>query len=125
MGDVKYYMGCHITRDRKARELELNQHLHVKSIVEKLGAEKASWIPSSSGVAVLSNASGLQTPVEKEEMSKFPHRDAVGTLMSTLTKTRPDIPCVVRAVVWFCNNPGLMHKKAMLKVMQHLLYTKG
>ena len=30
MGDAGYYMGCHITRNRKARELKLDQHLYVK-----------------------------------------------------------------------------------------------
>ena len=33
MGDTKCNMGCHITRDRKARELKIDQHLYVKSMV--------------------------------------------------------------------------------------------
>ena len=28
MGDARYYMGCHITRNRKARELKLDQHFY-------------------------------------------------------------------------------------------------
>ena len=38
---------------------------------------------------------------------------------------RPDIASTVRAVARFCKNPGLAHKKAVLKVMQYLLHTKG
>ena len=30
MGDAEYYMGCPITRNRKARELKFDQHLYVE-----------------------------------------------------------------------------------------------
>ena len=30
MGNAGYYMGCHNTRNRKARELKLDQHLYVE-----------------------------------------------------------------------------------------------
>ena len=35
MGDTGYYMGCHITRNRKARELKLDQRLNVESMVKR------------------------------------------------------------------------------------------
>ena len=35
MGDAGYYMGCHITRNRKARELKLDQHLYAESMVKR------------------------------------------------------------------------------------------
>ena len=34
MGDAKYYVLCHTTRDCKASKKKLNQRLHVKSMVE-------------------------------------------------------------------------------------------
>ena len=37
MGDSGYYdMGCHITRNRKARELKLDQHVYVEYMVKKV-----------------------------------------------------------------------------------------
>ena len=36
MGDAGYYMDCHITRKRKARELKLDQHLYEESMVKKV-----------------------------------------------------------------------------------------
>ncbi|CAN0123831.1 unnamed protein product, partial [Ascophyllum nodosum] len=102
MGDAKYYMGCHITRDRKAHELKLDQRLYVKSMLDKFGVKKASRIPASSGVPTLSKADEPQTPEEKKEMLKFPYRAAVGALMSAEIMTRPDIASAVRAVTRFC-----------------------
>ena len=72
MGDAKYYMGCHITRDHEARELKLDQHLYVKLMMKKFGIEKASSIPASSGVPTLSKADELQTSEEKEELLMLP-----------------------------------------------------
>ena len=44
--------------------------------------------------------------------------------MWTATMTRPYIACAIRAVARFCENPGLAHKKAMMKILQYLLHTK-
>ena len=54
MGDAGYYMGCHITRNRKARELKLDQHLYVESSVKRFDVKKATRISAASGVPTLS-----------------------------------------------------------------------
>ena len=113
MGDAGYYMGCHITRNRKARELKLDQHLYVESMVKRFDDKKATNIPAASGVPTLSKADERRNPDEMEEIRKFPYREAVGALMCTATMTRSDIACAVRAVARFCENPGPAHKEAV------------
>ena len=56
MGDAGYYMDCHITRNRKACELKLDQHLYVESMVKRFDVKRASKIPAASGVSTLSKA---------------------------------------------------------------------
>ena len=73
MDDAKYDMGYHITRVRKARELKLDQHLYVKSKVEKFGIKKASRILASSGVSFISKADEPQTPEKKEKRCQSSH----------------------------------------------------
>ena len=125
MGDAGYYMGCHITRNRKARELKFGQHLYVESMVKRFEVKKASKILAASGVPTLSKADEPRNPEEGEGMRKFPYQEAVGALMWTATMTRPDITCAVRAVARFCENPGPAHnKKAVIKIFQYLLHTK-
>ena len=109
MSDAGYYMGCHITRNRKARELKLDQHLYVESMVKTFDGKKATKIPAASGVPTPSKADKLWIPEEKEEIRKFPYREEVGMFMWTATMTRPDIACAVRAVARFCENPGPAH----------------
>ena len=123
-GDAGYYMGCHITRNRKAREFKLDQHLYVESMVKRFDVKKATKIPAASGVPTLSKADESRNPEEQEEMRKLPYREAVGALMWTATMTRSDTTCTVRAVARFCENPGPAHKKAVMEILQYLLHTK-
>ena len=124
MSDAGYYMGCYIARNRKARRLKLDQHLYVKSMVKRFDVKKATKMPAASGMPTLSKADEPRNPEEKEEMRKFPYREAVGALMWTVTMTRPDIACAVRAVAKFCENPGPVHKKTVMKILRYLLHTK-
>ena len=124
MGDAGYYMGCNITRNRKARGLKLDQHLYVESIVKMFDVKKATKIPAASGMPTLSKADEPRNPEEKEKIKKFPYREAVGALKWTATMTRLDIACALRAVARFCENPGPAHKKAVMKILQYLLHTE-
>ena len=65
MGDAGYYMGGHITRNRKARELKLDQHLYVESMVKRFDVKKTTKIPAASGVPTLSKADKPRNPDEK------------------------------------------------------------
>ena len=125
MGEAGYYMGYHITRNRKARELKLDQNLYVKSMVKRFDVKKTTKIPAASGVPTLSKADKPQNPEEKEEMRKFPYREVVGALMWTASMTRPDITCAVRALARFCKNPGPAHKKTVMKILQYISFTRN
>ena len=72
MGDAGYYMGCHITRNRKAPELKFDQHLYVESMVKRFDVKKTTKMPAASGLPTLSKADAPRNPEEKEEMRKFP-----------------------------------------------------
>ena len=124
MVDAGYYMGCHISRNHKAREFKFDQHLYVESMVKRFDVKKTTKIPAASEVPTLSKADEPWNPEEQKEMRKFPYREAVGALMWTATMTRPDIACAVRALVRFRENPGPAHKKAVMKIFQYLLHTK-
>ena len=124
MGNAGYYMGCHITRNRKARELKLDQHLYVESMVKRFDVKMATKIPAASGVPTLSKADEPRNSEEKEGMRKFSNWEAVGALMWTATMKRPGIVCAVRTVARFCENPASAHKKAVMKILQYLLHTK-
>ena len=62
MGDAGYYMGCHITRNRKTLGLKLDQHLYVGSMVKRFDVTKATKISAASGVPTLSKTDESRNP---------------------------------------------------------------
>ena len=62
MGDAGYYMGCHITRNRKACELKFDQHLYVESMVKRFDVKKTTKIPAASGVPTISTGGRTAEP---------------------------------------------------------------
>ena len=79
LGEVSYYMSCHIIRDQPKKELKFDQH-HARTITESFEIDKTTMVPATTGVKPLSKEHGPKTPKEKEEMTKIPYREAVGNL---------------------------------------------
>ena len=78
LGDISFYLGCHITRDRKARALVFDQQRHAQTVTERFEIRKTSVIPVSAGRAPLSTADGPQNDDEISKMRGIPYREAVG-----------------------------------------------
>ena len=56
--EISYYLGCHITQDRKARTLMFDQHRYAQTVTERFEIRKTSMIPVSTGRAPLLKADG-------------------------------------------------------------------
>ena len=62
--------------------------------------------------------------LERLEMNKIPFREAVGSLMFCMLCTRPDIAYEVSRVAQFCDNPGMLHWKALKRILRYLKGTR-
>ena len=63
LGEAKFYLGCHITRDRDAGTLKLDQHHYVRTVASKFNVEKTSTTPAAAGAKPLSKDDAPQTEV--------------------------------------------------------------
>ena len=62
---------------------------------------RQGWHQLIRGCRLFLRVNEPQTSQDEEDMLKFPYREALGALVWTVTMTRPDIACVVRAVARF------------------------
>ena len=122
LGEISYYLVCHITRDRKARTGMFDQQRYAQTVAERFKIRKTSVIPVSTGKVPLSKADGPQNDAEIAEMRGIPYRKAVGALMGVANTTRPDLAYTAHTLAKFGDNPGPEHWKAM-KVLQYLKRT--
>ena len=64
------------------------------------------------------------TSEDKELMSKLPYASVIGHLQYLNTCTRPDLAYVLSKLSQYLKNPGLVHWRAAIRVLQYLEATK-
>ncbi|CAM9469842.1 unnamed protein product, partial [Ascophyllum nodosum] len=106
LGEAGFNLGCHITPDRDAGRLKLDQHRHVRTMASKFNVEKTNTTPAAAVAKPLSKDDAPQTEVETEEMCVTPYREAVGAIMWAATMTRPDVAYAAHQLGKFNDNPG-------------------
>ena len=123
LGEAGFSLGCHITQDRDAETLKLDQHNYVRTIASKFKAEKTTTTPAAAGAKPLSKDDAPQIEATAEEMRVNPYREAVGALMWAATMTRPDVAYAAHQLGKL-NNPGSVHWRAAKRALQYLWRTK-
>ena len=61
---------------------------------------------------------------EASQMKNMPYRELIGSLLWVANGTRPDVSFAVNTLAKFTSNPGLVHWKALLRVLGYLYATK-
>ena len=125
LGEAEFYLGCHITRDRKERTLTFDQHIYAETVAKRFNVSKTSMIPTATGVKALSKEDGPKNSEERGKMSRVPYREAVGALMWAATMTRPDLSFAAHNLAKFCDDPGPVHWEAVMKALQYFWRTKN
>ena len=123
LGEISYYLGCHITRDRKARTVMYDQQCFAETVAERFEIRKTSLIPVSTGKASLPKADGPHNDAEIAGMRGIPYREALGPLMWVANMTRPDLAYTAHTLAKFGDNPGPERWKTVMKALQYLKRT--
>ncbi|CAN0414415.1 unnamed protein product, partial [Ascophyllum nodosum] len=112
LGETKFYLGYHITRNREARTLAFDQRIYAVTVAKRFNVTKTRMIPTATGMKPLSKEDGPKTSKEREEVCRIPYREAVGALIWAATMTRPDVSFTAHNLAKFCDDPGPVHWKA-------------
>ena len=122
LGKAGFYLGCHITRDRDAGTLKLDQHLYVRTVASKFHFDKTTTTPVVAGAKPLSKDDAQQTEAETEEMHVTPYREAVGALMWAATMTHSDVAYAAHQIGKFNDNPASVHLEAAKRALLQYLW---
>ena len=119
LGELRWYAGCHYSRDRINGLLTISQKAFTGTLVEKYGVVSGKKNPGWTGEKFDSVNEG------DEPEGDWPFREVVGSLMWLANQTRPDICDAVRAVARYCHAPKLVHWQAALCIVGYLKSTSG
>jgi hypothetical protein len=105
LGDLHFFLGMEVERDRAQRLLYINQIEYLKEILKRFRMEdcKAIEVP-------LDPKTKLKKNVNKDDaMVKVPYQQAVGSLMYAMLCTRSDLVYPISVVSQHMANPSLEH----------------
>lgn len=119
LGELEWFCGVKIIRDRSKRLLWLNQATYIKKIASRFGIK-------------LHNRQ-IQTPLADRTLQKYEivatkqqihaFQSRVGSLNFAAVQTRPDIAFSVSLLAQHLTNPSADHIQAADHIMQYLLQT--
>ena len=108
VGNLKWFLGMHIIRDRKKKTLWLSQLSYIEKVKSQFISEEPTKLPD--------------TPIQEEEL--FPsdqeasnkdrtlYQQKIGSVLFAAIASRPDIAFAIARLSRFNQNPRLLHYKA-------------
>ena len=119
-GDAKDFLGVRIETDEATGKIEMTQTGLIESILHDLGLTNTPKTKSTPASGILhkdENGAG------RIEYDKWNYRSVIGKMNYLAMNTRPDIAFAVHQCAKFCNNPKLLHEKAVKHIGQYLAGT--
>jgi len=120
LGELKYCLGIEVVRNRKLKTIQINQASMIQRVAERFQVQECKniYIPADAN-------SRLTKPSDEDKNQAInkPYRELVGSLMYIMVCTRPDISNAVGEVSRFCDNYGIIHWHAAIKILKYLKTT--
>ena len=113
LGELRWYGGCHYTREREMGTLTTSHKTFADELVKTFCVTSTQSVPLRVG----------RKPEEFDEderVENWPFRELVGSLMWLSISIRPDIANSVRAVAKYCTAPRAIHCKAALGILEYI-----
>src|SRR5271156_2783163 len=101
MGELKYFLGIQVHRDRERKIIHISQPWYNRTILERYGMQdsKPASTPLSSG-ARLTKAKATDTLTDQRE-----YQSMIGSIMYTMLATRQDLAQSIQQISQFSQMP--------------------
>ena len=121
LGDISYYLGIKVTRNRVSKSLYISQQKFIEEILQRFGktALKPTKTPAEQGIRLTK----YDKNATEADIKLF--QQQIGSLMYLMTSTRPDLSFAVGQCARFMSNPAPEHFKALNRIWQYLTYSKN
>ena len=113
LDELRWYEGCHYTREREMGTWTISQKMFADESVKTFCVTSKQSVP-------------LRVDVKLEEfdgdegVENWPFRELLGGLIWLSISTHPDISNAVRAVARYCTAPRVIHWKAALDMLEYV-----
>jgi hypothetical protein len=124
-GELRWFLGFEIKRDRAARTISINQRNYIERMVDRFRLTNAKPVatPMKSG-AQFSKDQSPSTPTQEMRMRGIPYAEAIGSVLWLVIISRPDAAFAVGILSQFIQNPGPAHWEGVKRLITYLGSTK-
>jgi hypothetical protein len=121
LGELKWFLGIHVLRDRQSRQLWLSQRAYIDKLTTRFGIDTSGRLPDTP----MSDVELIPSPnnATRSEIEHFQRK--TGSILFAATTTRPDIAFACSRLARFNTNPNKSHHEAADRVLQYLHHTRG
>ena len=122
-GELKWFLGLHVIRDRSKRALWLSQKAYILKICNDLAPSTSTSRLPATPMEILEL---LAAPDNEDitDASRTLYQRKVGSLLFAAIATRPDIAFAVSRLSRFNQRPGKQHHEAADRVFHYLFRTQ-
>ena len=120
-GELHYFLGIQVQRDRPSRTITLSQEHYVKQILRRFGMYDAKPVATPLDASTKLTA---QAADDKATDSTL-FRQIIGSLMYLMIGIRPDLAAAVSITSQFAANPTEKHLSAAKRILRYLKGTSG
>ena len=120
LGELKYFLGICVERDRRARTIRINQAAYIDKILERFDMKDCH--PTATPLAAGTRLAKAKKDDEMVDEKMYQRK--VGSIMYNMIGTRPDIAYAVSQVSEFSANPNTTHLTAVQHILRYLKGTK-
>ena len=116
MGELKYFLGIQVHRDRERKIIHISQPGYYRIILERFSMQdsKPTSTPLSSG-AQLTKAATTDTLMDQKE-----YQSMIGSIMYAMLATRPDLAQSIQQTSQFSQKPTTTHEKAVKQAFRYI-----
>ena len=121
LGEISWFLGIRLTRDRELHKLTLCQDSYIDKITNKYNVNLSSKPPKAPLVSSDALIKNIGTATAQQILT---YQQYVGSINFAATTSRGDVAFAASKLSEFLTNPSEHHSAAALRTMQYLGHTK-
>jgi hypothetical protein len=121
LGELKWFLGIHVLRDRRQQKIWLSQEAYIEKIANQYEIDLTGRLPDTP----MADTELLSTTTIADKPSVILYQRKMGSLLYAAVTTRPDIAFAVSRLTRFNQNPSEEHQRAADRVIQFLYHTRS
>ncbi len=125
LGEIKWLLGVHITRDLKNHTISLGQQSYIDDIVKRFDLEDARNIstPMEPGIDLTPGTSHV-SPIKLGPWEQSKYREIIGALLYCSGITRADVAYAIGTLSRYLDDPSKTHLDAARRAIRNLKATR-